>query len=178
MICKLLQIKWNIKNNAFWLWLCKSIWFSKLIFVDHEFPLPDPERNLILPPLSLTIFYPPILKIPKYLSHPQSRVVKTLWRTSMCLMYSKENYLGHIYLKLFIPKLIMIWDSYKRPIVLPLKSWRWLSTACCDNRVFGYLQFLVVWFIQLSLSVFVTAAVARDATSPLNILFCFLEHGR
>ena len=117
------------------------------------------------------------LKIPKYLSH-SPRVVKTLWRTSMCLRYSKENYLGHSYLKLFIPKWIMIWDSYKRPIVLPLKSWRWLSTACCDNRVFGYLQFLVVWFIQLSLSVFVTAAVARDATSPLNILFCFLEHGR
>ena len=69
----------------------------------------------------------------------------------MCLMYSKENYLGHIYLKLFIPKLIMIWYRFKRPIVLPLKSWRWLSTACSsgNNRVFGYLQLLVEWYIQV-----------------------------
>ena len=100
----------------------------------------------------------------------------------MCLMYAKENYLGHIYLKLFIPKLIMISDSYKRPIVLPLKSWRWLSTAPRVLQVtivfLGiFNQFLVSWN---GLFNYVTAAVAvaRDATSPLNILFCFLKHGR
>ena len=78
----------------------------------------------------------------------------------------------------------MICDSYKRPYSLTFEKLALVvhRTACSagNNRFFGYLQFLVEWFIQLSLCVFVTAAVAvaRDATSPLNILFCFLKHGR
>ena len=99
----------------------------------------------------------------------------------MCLMYSKENYLGHIYLKLFIPKLIMICDSYKRSYSLTFEKLALVvhRTACSagNNRFFGYFQFLVSWN---GLFNYVTAAVAvaRDATSPLNILFYFLEHGR
>ena len=93
MILKLLWIKWNIQKTYFWSYFWINIIF-KIIFVTLFWvpPLPDAEEfdsppKKFLPCLwKFSIPFPPLpLKIPKFLSHPQSRVGKTLCSISIFL---------------------------------------------------------------------------------------------
>ena len=82
MILKLLWIKWNIQKTYFWSYFWINIIF-KIIFVTLFWvpPLPDAEEFDSPPKKFLPCLWkfsiPPLpLKIPKFLSDPQSRVGK------------------------------------------------------------------------------------------------------
>ena len=113
MILKLLWIKWYIQKTYFWRYFWINIIFEIIFCHYFEFPpLPDSEKfdhPLKIPPLPLS---PLPLKIPKFLSCPQSRVGKTLWaHHSENVVYDLGTYTANIVNFTWFLKLILGLDA-------------------------------------------------------------------